>query len=44
MKSNRYLTVNDLASKFKSKAELYNVSNREGGIYLHPNQDSKINI
>ena len=39
MKLNIYLTVNDLASKFKSKAGLYNVPTKDGYIYLLPKQD-----
>ena len=34
MKASLDLTVNDLAAKFRSKSELYNVLVREGGIYL----------
>ena len=34
------ITVSDLAAKFKSKAELYNILKREGEIYLPPKQDS----
>ena len=34
------ITVSDLAAKFKSKAELYNILTREGEIYLPPKQDS----
>ena len=34
MEASLDLTVNDLAAKFRSKSELYNVLVREGGIYL----------
>ena len=40
MEASLDLTVNDLAAKFRSKSELYNVLAREGGIYLPPKQDS----
>ena len=35
-----HLTVNDLAAKFKSKSELYNLLTREGECYLPPKQYS----
>ena len=40
MESLRSLTVNDLSTKLKSKAEVYNLLKREGGIYLPPKQYS----
>ena len=40
MESNEDLTVSDLAAKFKSKIEIYNVLTREGNVYLPPKQHS----
>ena len=40
MERRENITVNDLAAKFKSKTELYNVLTREGEIYLPPKPDS----
>ena len=33
-------TVNDLASKCRSKIEFYNILSRDGNIYLPPSQDA----
>ena len=40
MDSSDLFTVNDLAVKWKSKIELFNVLTREGDIYLPPKQDA----
>ena len=40
MEFSNTLTVNDIAIKWKSKAEQYNVLMREGNIYLPPKQDA----
>ena len=36
MESDSKMTVSDLAVKFKSKSQLYDLLTREGGIYLPP--------
>ena len=40
MEVSNTFTVNDIAIKWKSKSELYNVLMREGNIYLPPKQDA----
>ena len=40
MESLRSLTVSDLSTKYKSKAEFYNLLTREGDICSPPKQDS----
>ena len=44
MESTNALTVNDIAAKWKSKTELYNLLIREGNVYLPPKQDAKESI
>ena len=40
MEPSDVLTVNDIATKWKSKTELYNILTREGNVYLPPKQDA----
>ena len=40
MEPSDVLTVNDIATKWKSKTEIYNILAREGNVYLLPKQDA----